>query len=97
MVQTSSRYSSGIGGRGNVTDAPPLEFKEPETVSSKAAPVTSRAGIHGSGNVRAAQRLARGEVNAGKISHIGVAEWCKRFLFSLCGGPKIQVVTTEEK
>ena len=59
--------------------------------------MTSRAGIHGSGNVRAAQRLARGEVSSGKISHIGVAEWVKRFLFGLCGGPKIQVQEAEDK
>jgi hypothetical protein len=80
-----------------VTDAPPPEVIKPEVISSKAAPVTSRAGIHGSGNVRAAQRLARGEVSTGKMGHIGVAEWCRRFLFSLCGGPKIQVQSAEEK
>ena len=58
--------------------------------------MTSKAGIHGSGNIRAAQRLAKGEVRVEKISHIGVAEWCKRFLFGMCGGkPKIEVEKVE--
>jgi hypothetical protein len=68
--------------------------KESEVVKAQAAPVTSRAGLHGSGNVRAAQRLAKGKISEGKISHIGVAEWCKRFLFGMCGGKS---KTEEEK
>jgi hypothetical protein len=83
---SSARSYGGIGGRGNIQendpDAPPIG----EHIPKGPTPVSSKAGLGGSGNLRAAQRRSVGEPSFLRrktfgISKIGFAAWSKNLLF----------------
>jgi hypothetical protein len=83
---SSARSYGGIGGRGNIQEHDPDAPAVVEPVPTGPTPVSSKAGLGGSGNLRAAQRRSKGGPSFLRrktfgISKVGFAAWSKNLLF----------------